>query len=77
MTTFLQLERDVDEYLSRTPVPDESDPIVQQLKERLLRFAVPLGDDAEADGSLSTVDGDVGAKRKLCVRVEVHRGDAC
>ncbi|KAI1790367.1 hypothetical protein LXA43DRAFT_511803 [Ganoderma leucocontextum] len=65
MTAFLQLERDVDEYLSRTPVPDASDPTVRQLKERLLRYAVPLEDDGHIDGPLSTLDGEVGAKRKL------------
>ncbi|TBU46661.1 hypothetical protein BD309DRAFT_953609 [Dichomitus squalens] len=65
MRTFLQLERDVDEYLSRTPVSEETDPTVQQLKERLLRYAVRLEDDAEPDGVLSTVDGEVGVKRKL------------
>lgn len=71
MTTFLQLERDVDECLSRTPMPDASNPTVQQLKQRLLRYAVPLEDDGDVEGPLSTLDGDVGAKRKLCVRVDV------
>ena len=67
MTTFLELERDVDGYLSRTPIPAASDPTVQQLKQRLLRYAVPLEDDGDFDGALSTLDGEVGAKRKLCV----------
>ena len=73
MTTFLELEQDVDEYLSRTPVPDASDPTVQQLKNRLLRYAVPSENDGNIDGPLSTLDGEVGAKRKLCVRVTLLR----
>ena len=68
MTAFLELERDVDDYLAREDSLDASDPIVQQLKQRLLRYA-SLDEDADGplstDGSMSTIDGDTGAKRKL------------
>ena len=71
MTTFIELERAVDDYLTRQPEPDPSDPAVVQLKERLLRFACPADDDGEgalsADPSLSTIDGEIGVKRKLYV----------
>ncbi|RPD57818.1 hypothetical protein L226DRAFT_575970 [Lentinus tigrinus ALCF2SS1-7] len=68
MTAFLELERDVDDYLAREDSLDASDPGVQQLKQRLLRYASP---DEDGDGSLSvdastsSFDGDIGAKRKL------------
>ncbi|KAI0800213.1 hypothetical protein C8Q74DRAFT_1363991 [Fomes fomentarius] len=65
MTSFIELERDVDHYLARHPQPDDSDPSVAHLKERLLRFVCPSEDDGEADVSLSTLDGGVGVKRKL------------
>ena len=68
MTAFLELERDVDDYLAREDSLDASDPSVQQLKQRLLRYA-SLDEDADGplstDGSMSTIDGDTGAKRKL------------
>ncbi len=67
MTSFIELERDVDHYLARHPQRDDSDPSVTQLKERLLRFVCPPEDDGEADVSLSTLDGGVGVKRKLYV----------
>ncbi|RDX48606.1 hypothetical protein OH76DRAFT_1556909 [Lentinus brumalis] len=68
MTAFLELERDVDDYLTREDSLDPSDPAVRQLKERLLRYA-SADEDGESplsgEGSMSTIDGNIGAKRKL------------
>ncbi len=70
MTAFLELERDVDDYLTREDSLDPSDPAVRQLKERLLRYA-SADEDGESplsgEGSMSTIDGNIGAKRKLSV----------
>ena len=69
MTAFLELERDVNDYLTRQPEPGDSDPSVTQLKERLLRFTFPSDDDGalSSDLSLGTIDGEIGMKRKLYV----------
>ncbi|KAI0752833.1 hypothetical protein C8Q80DRAFT_1351282 [Daedaleopsis nitida] len=66
MSTFLQLEREVDDYLLRESRDD--DPAVLNLKERLSRFTSSSedgGSPLSADGSLNTIDGEVGTKRKL------------
>ncbi|CDO69432.1 hypothetical protein BN946_scf184791.g27 [Trametes cinnabarina] len=66
MAAFLELDKDVDAYLSYQPESGEPQPSGSELKQRLLRYAVII-DDAEgpSGSSLNTVDGDVGAKRKL------------
>ncbi|KAI9059886.1 hypothetical protein FKP32DRAFT_1613921 [Trametes sanguinea] len=65
MTSFLELDRDVDAYLSYRVESGDPQPSDSELKQRLLRYAVIVDDDVPAGGSLSTIDGDVGAKRKL------------
>ncbi|KAI8971000.1 hypothetical protein BD414DRAFT_501326 [Trametes punicea] len=67
MSTFLELDRDVDAYLSHQLGAGQFDPAASNLKQRLLRYAVIVEDetDGTAGSSLSTIDGDVGAKRKL------------
>ena len=69
MTAFFELERDVNDYLTRQPEPGDSDPSVTQLKERLLRFTFPSDDDGalSSDLTLGTIDGEIGMKRKLYV----------
>ena len=68
MSTFLQRERDVDDYLMHEADVDPSDPAVQQLKERLLQYATTEDDKDTSlfgDGAISTADGEIGMKRKL------------
>ncbi|KAI0365089.1 hypothetical protein BV20DRAFT_1028716 [Pilatotrama ljubarskyi] len=70
MSTFLELDRDVDAFLSGQPDSRGRQPSATELKERLLRYAVVVDDDMDASSiagssNLSTVDGDIGAKRKL------------
>lgn len=70
MSTFLELERDVNDYLMHEAEVDPSDPALQQLKDRLLQYAV--SGDEDKDMSLfgdwsSTMDGEAGTKRKLYV----------
>ncbi|KAH9888319.1 hypothetical protein C8Q73DRAFT_709764 [Cubamyces lactineus] len=70
MSAFLQLDKDVDAYLSRQLLePGALDSSVSDLKRRLLQYAVIVDDDVDAvaptGASLSTIDGDIGAKRKL------------
>ena len=73
MSAFLQLERDVDDYLEHEATIDPSDPAVQQLKERLLQYVSTSGDDKDVslfgDEAMGTVDSEIGAKRKLCVQL--------
>ncbi|KAI0629579.1 hypothetical protein C8Q77DRAFT_1141217 [Trametes polyzona] len=68
MATFLQLDRDVDAYISGQLAPGPHTQQPSDLKQRLLQYAV-INEDADGasvtGGSLATVDGEVGAKRKL------------
>ncbi len=71
MATFVQLDRDVDAFLSQQLAPGAHAPPSAGLKQRLLRFAV-IGDDVGGTslvtgGSLSVIDGKTGMKQKLCV----------
>ncbi|KAI0325865.1 hypothetical protein GY45DRAFT_1374421 [Cubamyces sp. BRFM 1775] len=70
MSAFLQLDKDVDAYVSRQLLASGApQPSASELKRRLLQYAVVVDDDvdgvASAGASLSTIDGDIGAKRKL------------
>ncbi|OSC97569.1 Bromodomain-domain-containing protein, partial [Trametes coccinea BRFM310] len=65
MTSFLELDREVETYLSYRPESGDPQPSESELKQRLLRYAVIVDDEGSAGASLSTIDGDVGAKRKL------------
>ncbi|OJT07920.1 Transcriptional activator spt7 [Trametes pubescens] len=69
MATFVQLDKDVDTFLSQQLVTGSHTPSDAGLKQRLLRYAV-IDDEADGSslttgGSLSTIDGDLGMKRKL------------
>ncbi|KAH9851132.1 hypothetical protein C2E23DRAFT_832648 [Lenzites betulinus] len=66
MATFQQLDRDVDAFLAHQLSPKSHAPPPPDLKQRLLRYAV-IDDEGDSvtGGMLSTIDGDVGAKRKL------------
>lgn len=70
MATFVQLDRDVDTFLSQQLASGSHAPPDTGLKQRLLRYAV-IDDDVDGSslstGGLSTVDGEIGMKRKLCV----------
>ncbi|KAI0774954.1 hypothetical protein BD413DRAFT_611933 [Trametes elegans] len=70
MSTFLHLDKDVDAFLSQQLDSSGSQLHAPDLKRRLLQYAVVVDDDADGGSlpsshSLSTVDGDVGTKRKL------------
>ncbi|KAI0827764.1 hypothetical protein BC628DRAFT_1368312 [Trametes gibbosa] len=66
MATFSQLDRDVDAYLAHQLAQRGHSPSAPDLKHRLLRYAV-IDDEPEGviGGTLNTIDGEVGAKRKL------------
>ena len=72
MNAFMELDHAVDDFLMHETDIDPADPAVQQLKDRLLHYAASTDDDKDTslfgDGSMSTMDGDIGGKRKLCVQ---------
>ncbi|KAI0669507.1 hypothetical protein C8Q78DRAFT_1040274 [Trametes maxima] len=68
MSAFLQLDRDVDAFLSQQLDAGGSSQLsAPELKQRLLQYAVIVDDDADggAGSSLNAADGPVGTKRKL------------
>ncbi|KAI0351962.1 hypothetical protein OH77DRAFT_1428987 [Trametes cingulata] len=69
MSTFLELDKDVDAFISGKVDPGRRQLSTSELKQRLLRYAVIVDDDFDApsagSSNLSTVDGDIGSKRKL------------
>ncbi|KAI0645053.1 hypothetical protein C8Q79DRAFT_1011164 [Trametes meyenii] len=67
MSTFLQLDQDVDAFLSQQLNAGSSQPSASELKQRLLQYAVIIDDDADggAGSAIAASDGPVGSKRKL------------